>query len=48
MHSYLMLNSELQDLFECIYRVLATDWITLEVPNVVVCGEEYFDDVPLH
>jgi hypothetical protein len=42
-----MFNGQLQDLFECVYGVLAADGIALKVPNVVVCGEEDLDDVLL-
>lgn len=48
MLSYLVFNSQLQDLFECVYRVLTTDGITLKIPNVVVCGEEHPDNILLH
>jgi hypothetical protein len=46
--SHLMLNCQLQNLFEGIYGILATDRVALKVPNVVVCGEEDLNDVLLH
>ena len=48
MVSYLVLNGQLQDLFECIYGVLATDGVALKVPDVVIRGEEDLDDILLY
>jgi len=45
--SYLMLNSQLQDLFEGVYGVLATDRVALKVPNVIVRREEDLHDILL-
>ena len=37
-----MLDCQLQDLLERIDRILATDWISLKITNVVIRRQQYF------
>ena len=34
-----MFHGQLQNLAERIYRILTPDWIALQVPNMIICGQ---------
>lgn len=37
----IMLDSKLEDFLERVNGVLATDWVALEISNMIVCCNQY-------